>query len=681
MMSNWLIVVLAFGSIIGVLSQVMSRVSSKVVSFIIVVSYVVGVVYPRSAGGVPFDGPVYLVRRHCCVFPCGIEPAYPAPLLPELAYLARLCSHTYLRSLPSWSHGPVVTARSRSPLFVASLAMSLPSPPKTPESKPAIGGMKSAEALQAEQDMINILSAALANILPTKPSSSTTHPPPPSSTTTTTSGVALRAGGACSSAEQRDARVKIPKGNRGVSATERQKCRAKAVQKLAVEFEEPNYDKITSNAGADLAESTLDYQTVISAFMQWCIAYDVFPIFQVPLPFDSANAVRSASSATSYLNLFESFDKVSLETARAWQKFLNEHAGDDDVESGEWALELIHKSTSKDLLIQVSQDFDRLPSVEQGAITFFIMLMNRIVTKTHAVTASLQNYIVNFSIRKFDGENVVVASKHLKAVAGALDIADLPTNMISCVLRGFGQASNQEFAQLCASEAALAHSAIMIKALGTVSPLDHLFMVLDSLNTKYRELCTSDDWSGVNHQGSSFAVESTRRPRDRSHQHPSKDRLRTGPWKPRGDWIKEATCHNCGEKGHIRPLCPHKSNRDGPKPPVSSSKRSDHPKPSSSTKRRSISFKSASDKAAFKKLAYQAVVESFDDLQAYYNGDDVSFDGDTAADDDESSVDKSVNIAAGDAAVEDTDGSDDDASTSDMFQAHAALVLNKLRLN
>ncbi len=282
--------------------------------------------------------------------------------------------------------------------------------------------------------------------------------------------------------------------------------------------------------------------------------------------------------------------------------------------------------------------------------------MKRIVTTTHETKVAQQNYITNFDIRKLDGENVIVAAKRLKAIVKSLNPADLPTNMITCVLRGMEKASNAEFTQLCNSEVALSHSPIYIRALGNLSRVDHLFMVLDSLVTKYCELCTADDWSSVGHQGSSFNA--TQAKGGAASRLKSDGSRRSDTWLPRSDFMSKAKCHHCGEVGHIRPNCPKRN-----EPPIQST--TSNPRCKYSINKRDVK--------KFSKLANYVA-----DLNAFFTAATADGDDSDDQDDDDSSADdgKMVNLASeGD--VDDDDSTGEDENT---FHAHAAMLLNNLSL-
>ena len=75
--------------------------------------------------------------------------------------------------------------------------------------------------------------------------------------------------------------------------------------------------------------------------------------------------------------------------------------------------------------------------------------------KNQEVKDALKNYIRDFDITKFPGENVPTACLRLNAVARALGDGDLPSNTIRKVLEGFGKSLTKSFNNFCSSQIAL----------------------------------------------------------------------------------------------------------------------------------------------------------------------------------------------------------------------------------
>ena len=105
-------------------------------------------------------------------------------------------------------------------------------------------------------------------------------------------------------------------------------------------------------------------------------------------------------------------------------------------------------------------------------------------------------------------------------------------------------------------------------------------MSVDKLVTKYAEyLSTLNAGQSVNKANSQkeicsycgrtghAAIDCHKRLRDEGKLRKSKDRptRNAGTNTPRGpqEWHKTATCHGCGEIGHIKPFCPDKNKTDG----------------------------------------------------------------------------------------------------------------------
>ena len=197
------------------------------------------------------------------------------------------------------------------------------------------------------------------------------------------------------------------------------------------------------------------------------------------------------------------------------------------------------------------------------------------VQNQQAINA-LWNYINNFSILNYAGQDVTTACGRIKAIARALD-DQLPTNAVQRVLRGMALASSWEFVTTVETMAAAANCSFLVgDDIKQKSTYKKLVLVLDNLNELYIGLHTERMWAGAGHEARAFSI----LPSVDTSCTPSvptinmstvlQDHLSTfttfdaaeiyatgkGIRLSHDDWAKLQTCHHCGVRGHIRPNCP-----------------------------------------------------------------------------------------------------------------------------
>ncbi len=200
----------------------------------------------------------------------------------------------------------------------------------------------------------------------------------------------------------------------------------------------------------------------------------------------------------------------------------------------------------KTLCAEVESDIISIPKHQCGAITTLRCIIKRMVVCNQEARDALQNYIKNFDITKFPGENVPTACLRLKAVAWALGAKDLPTNTIHRVLEGFGKSSTTSFNKFCTSQIAMRRGSFYDKLMHSSSLQTQLNDILNDLKATYLDLVGGKLWAGVTASPTkaAFVV-------DYSLALALKKKL------PFEEWAKlYAECHECGAKGHICPHCP-----------------------------------------------------------------------------------------------------------------------------
>jgi hypothetical protein len=157
------------------------------------------------------------------------------------------------------------------------------------------------------------------------------------------------------------------------------------------------FSKIVSHrALEDLGTMVLAQQTILDKFCSWCQQVDVAYIFRITSlsEFHDHRAVASAST----VDLLTHYKAIPLGAVLKYQAFVNEWQSDIDVESCDWALQVLELSTVPTLLVQIKQSFEILPKTQQGGLTLFKLLVDKLDAKTFENTKLLQDYITSFCL-------------------------------------------------------------------------------------------------------------------------------------------------------------------------------------------------------------------------------------------------------------------------------------------
>ena len=82
---------------------------------------------------------------------------------------------------------------------------------------------------------------------------------------------------------------------------------------------------------------------------------------------------------------------------------------DVEIESDNWLDNVLNLSMDKTLCAEVESDIISIPKHQRGAITTLCCIIKHMVVRNHEARDALENYIKNFDITKFPGENVSTA--------------------------------------------------------------------------------------------------------------------------------------------------------------------------------------------------------------------------------------------------------------------------------
>jgi hypothetical protein len=100
----------------------------------------------------------------------------------------------------------------------------------------------------------------------------------------------------------------------------------------------------------------------------------------------------------------------------------------EETKSDNWLDDVLLMSMETTLQAGVESNIVSIPKQQRGSITTLRCIIKLMVMKNQEAKDALKNYIREFDITKFPGENVPTACLCLKAVARALGDDDLPSN-------------------------------------------------------------------------------------------------------------------------------------------------------------------------------------------------------------------------------------------------------------
>ena len=469
-----------------------------------------------------------------------------------------------------------------------------------------------------------------------------------------------------SSAEMDLSRIQVACTAHGATVEAWRKIRDRLCVVIEPKFLSMDFSKLVSNgASDDLGTMVLAQQTMLDKCRSWCQQVDVVYIFRIPSlsEFHDHKAVASASR----VDLLTQYKTIPLGAVLKYQAFVNEWRSDIDVESCDWALQVLELSTAHTLLVQIIQSFDILPTTQQGGLTLFKLLVDKLDAKTFENTKLLQDYITTFRLDRIPGENVSLGSSCFKAAAKMLSRSDLPTDLLQHYLRGMSACGNDEFRSICSSQLGFLSTPMYEEWSLCKSPdiLVQLDVFVSKSESKYDALKASRTWSGTNLPDSTFQAVSSSSPPVTSRG--STPQAPNPSWQC---WFDSKTCGICG-KSHPTKYHDDPEIRNRPyAPKTSSSQRlaARHPGSSRSLACTGPRFKTGG-KGRFIRSVHQALLENAKDcdtdLLANLAGSDLAPD-----DEDEPSQTPESH---------DADDSPDDVALDDSAaQALAAIGLDQL---
>lgn len=366
-------------------------------------------------------------------------------------------------------------------------------------------------------------------------------------------------------------RVAISRNRRGATDKERNKSRELSTAAITPSIKRSNITKIlnsNSSSSYDISEDATQWQMTLVNIHRHAVASDFKHIIMIPKHFDEKNPNWMSNTGIEYVNAILDHDKLRPDHYSRWQYFLRNWGNQEEVTSDQWFEEKLVKSLDPALLKEVMSEFNGLEEDEKGSITFLCIIIDRIVQSNQEARRAMEDYIKSFDIRRFSGEDVTEACLRIKAIAQSIGTNQLPSDIIHRVLEGFAYASTPAFQNFCHTQESVISSSLFCNQLSSTTLYQQLVNVLNDLEVRYTDLRSGQRWLGYGHGTST--IDSTFLVSSNTTNHLDGDELTDteynvylntvgrGKALPYDIWVRDKTCHHCGEVGHVRPRCPHR---------------------------------------------------------------------------------------------------------------------------
>ena len=240
------------------------------------------------------------------------------------------------------------------------------------------------------------------------------------------------------------------------------KLRDRVCVALEHKLKEPKWSEILAgDESGDMSATISSIQTAIDGVITFARQNDIFYIGEVPMV-DLTDEVALAQ-CNHFVNVLTSYSYFSVDQVRDFQHFLNTRGFNVDIESNNWLEQVIEKSTKKTLLFQVKQTMTAFHPSHRGGIILFKLIVDCIANPSYEFIKVGIQWIEEFKLSKFSGENVPVANSRFKAVLNALPDASHPPMTVSSYLEGMAHCETEDFRDLVKSLRASIHNPLIMQ--------------------------------------------------------------------------------------------------------------------------------------------------------------------------------------------------------------------------
>lgn len=237
-----------------------------------------------------------------------------------------------------------------------------------------------------------------------------------------------------------------------------------------------------------------------------CIEFDFMDIILIPEKVDNFTSnPKLKYSPTNKKDLIVHFDTIPFELVKEWQKDINTYKKEADRISSKWLQSFLYKSCTAALRERIDGYYTALGKTEQGGVTYLYLVLKCLFFLSRDTVAALKKFLSLFrdkGLRRYKGENVVVAQREIDAVCSRLDeVGELPKETPLDIIEGFTLCSVPQFAdifrwmlQAARAEGMLEGDAFSDDPLKTKGTLARVTSITAKAVESYHALCTASEW-------------------------------------------------------------------------------------------------------------------------------------------------------------------------------------------
>jgi hypothetical protein len=274
---------------------------------------------------------------------------------------------------------------------------------------------------------------------------------------------------------------------------------SKVVKSLDSKISAGNISRmLTSNDAAEynVAADALSSHSTMKTIRKLCTQYNMTSLLLIPQGVDLSKPDQ-VTKAQILKDAIDNWQVLDDKEYYKWQEFILQFGTFGETISDNWLDDILHMSMETTLRTEIKSDIIGIPTQQRGSIMTLRCIIKRMVIKTQKAKDALENYIREFDIMKFPGENVPTACLCLKAMARALGDDDLMSNTICKVLDGFGKLSTKLFNNFCSSQIALRRGSFYADIMQGTSLQSQLNNLLNDIKVTYLDLVGGNSWLGI----------------------------------------------------------------------------------------------------------------------------------------------------------------------------------------
>ena len=328
----------------------------------------------------------------------------------------------------------------------------------------------------------------------------------------------------------------------------REKMSSEKKQDLFKEAVKTSQTKYTFTSMSLTDEKKLDecYNTsiMISKTKDTHMVYDMHDVFTIVFP--KLKGSRSIESRT--VDLYLNYEEVtpdevaaSCEWYRRWTK------KDWYRENLVLTYKHLENNMTQSLFEKCYEQFETYPTIQQGGPLLFVIMMNILVSSSEAAIDHLKDLVKNLKINEFQGENVLRVVSLIRGAHKRLKwVKKVPERFNQQVLKVMQTSSVGKFNSYFRY---IEQTYTMARDIGKLQgdPDDTGGLEVDVLlrlaETKYNELCSSNDWHGSKTKGKNSVFNA------------QEDAKKAANTASSGNGKPQPICWNCGKPGHTAPKC------------------------------------------------------------------------------------------------------------------------------